>query len=522
MKKQGGWEDYINKNADSGVVIDLGSESPERFAKLGAQFERVSFEQKEGVGLEESFEQIKRTVKNRSVAAITLFGELEFSSSPKSLISLAHKLSMSYSAPVIVSVINAASTEVVLRLLEGNLSFSNEEKRREKPMQLYTEKRLEELFFEEGFCLCGSFDKEKDPSIDKGEKEEFLFTENTLVGGYIKELKDQLSESGDKTELVRAFVPTEEKGESSAGEKNAPFISVIMRTQGKRNVLLREALMSLYSQKNKDFDVFLMLHKVSDEDRISVTELVDGLPKSIRDRVRINTVDFGGRSTPLNEGIKLSDGKYIAVLDDDDIVKENWVDEFYKASKTHFGNVLHAYTVSQDWSLCEDGTTKAISPEREAYCEDYDYIKQLKTNRCPPMSYIMPRFAFTKIGLLYDDSLNVAEDWDALMQVAAYFGVFNIPIVTSVYRHWLEVENSEAVHNEREWSRCIACSKAKTNAKYLLLPASSSSKIDKALKTCEELERANIGLQNQIDEMRSSTSWRMTAWLRKLMDKIKR
>ena len=81
--------------------------------------------------------------------------------------------------------------------------------------------------------------------------------------------------------------------------------------------------------------------------------LIEEFPASLREKISVNTVRGGNRSTPLNAGFAAARGEYIVALDDDDLVFANWVQVFHQATAETPGAVLHSYSVAQTWSQQE-------------------------------------------------------------------------------------------------------------------------------------------------------------------------
>ena len=204
-----------------------------------------------------------------------------------------------------------------------------------------------------------------------------------------------------------------------------------------------------------DFEVLLMGHKVCEDDRKKVEEVISACTQNIKDRIRYIPVDFGGRTAPLNEGYRHAKGMYITILDDDDIVFENWVESFKNAHEKGAGRVLHSYVMRQDWAsnTDEDGNVSlaAMGPMQNLYCRDFDWIRQISVNSCPSFSYAIPRYVLSVLGFEFDESLTTTEDWDFLMRVTALCGISEVDDVTGIYRIWINAENSATVHDQTEW-----------------------------------------------------------------------
>lgn len=285
-------------------------------------------------------------------------------------------------------------------------------------------------------------------------------------------LLEQLASSGVETRLTRyqnwiAEMIRENHSDALFQEVLLPIIeeerpyvgsvaiSVVMRTQGRRPDALREALLCLYSQSSRNFELLLVAHKPNEDQLAVVEEILDELEPEFRKQIRFFVLDYGQRSMPLNIGFAHARGEYIAVLDDDDLVLEDWVLDFEKAAKEHPGKMLHAYCFSQQWKTVldtgEQQALQAAAAPMPTYCEDFVLSRQLIDNWCPLISLGFPRTAFADYGIIFDDSLTTAEDWDCFMRTAILFGINDIDDPTSIYRLWVNAENSHTLHSEQEW-----------------------------------------------------------------------
>lgn len=232
-----------------------------------------------------------------------------------------------------------------------------------------------------------------------------------------------------------------------------PFLTVVTRTQGKRPEMLRETLLSLAGQSDEDFELILVGHRLEEDARIVVQKIVDEQPAFLRSRIRLIEVDHGDRATPLNVGFAHAHGEYIAVLDDDDLVFDNWVEVFHESATENYGKIIHAYAVTQEWmTLAGESALRASSSFGTRYCTDFEMISQLTSNHCPLMSLAFPSYYFQELGIIFDEELTTTEDWDYLMRLSFLAGVADSRITTSIYRLWVNAENSQTLHNRDEWA----------------------------------------------------------------------
>src|SRR5262249_2600148 len=79
----------------------------------------------------------------------------------------------------------------------------------------------------------------------------------------------------------------EQKDKMGDTHVEGTFLSVIVRTQGLRRNLLPEALGSLAAQTNRDFELLVVAHDVSEPDLTYVTDQISVLPSWLRDHTHL-------------------------------------------------------------------------------------------------------------------------------------------------------------------------------------------------------------------------------------------
>ena len=256
---------------------------------------------------------------------------------------------------------------------------------------------------------------------------------------------------------------------------DAPFLSVIMRTRGNRPEALAEVLLCLSGQSDLDFEVLIMGHNLDDEGRDTVNNIIESLPDYMDGKVRLVEVTGGNRTTPLNEGFKASKGRYISILDDDDLVFDNWVEAFHSLEEKNCGKILHAYCAAQDWKVTKnengENILTSISGFRTIYCAPFEFLEQLSTNHCPTFSLAFPSYIYNHLNIHFDETLTTTEDWDFLMRCAFICGVADNPEVTGIYRMWVNAESSATLHSRNEWKKNHAYIQEKFKNNAFLLPS---------------------------------------------------
>lgn len=234
-----------------------------------------------------------------------------------------------------------------------------------------------------------------------------------------------------------------------------PFLSVLLRTQGKRLEPFRDALLCLTAQTDQDFEVIVLEHDAAPEDAAAVRAIIDSQEQSFRDRLRLIEVTGGTRATPLNQGLLASNGHYIAVFDDDDLIFANWVEEFRTGSLVGDGRLLRASVANQvvrpeTWPLGEAGFRTGSWPKAE-YPVDFDQLQHLLVNYSPFMSWAFPRSLFFLYGVRFDEELLVCEDWDVILRGSLLCGVDDVDALTAIYRRWEGGVSSYTSHSTDAW-----------------------------------------------------------------------
>ncbi|MFN2556534.1 MAG: SAM-dependent methyltransferase [Nitriliruptorales bacterium] len=349
----------------------------------------------------------------------------------------------------------------------------------------------------------------------------------------------------------RAIAPMVRQGETERQEQEveASFLSVLTRTRGQRPAQLDQTLDSLVQQTCDDFELLLLCHDTGPSEVASIARQLASRP-ALGQRARVVEVSGGNRSHPLNVGAELATGQYIAVLDDDDIALPEWVEEFRRVAEHCPGSIVRACVRVQDM----DGDGTAEFPEL------FDILSHLVVNASPVCGLAYPRACFDELGLSFDESLNVLEDWDFLLRAAQLCGVATSPQVTSVYQRWGLGDDSHQ-HPAHEWAATAAAILDKLDRAPILLPPGSAGSLRRhqlelrrlqleghelqetvaALRgdlqrvtavarqqaetlqeQQEQLAAAQLSLVDVVEQFRTSTSWRITAPLRAVSDLLAR
>jgi glycosyltransferase involved in cell wall biosynthesis len=337
------------------------------------------------------------------------------------------------------------------------------------------------------------------------DQEALLRLKSSVVPGtplYDLLVRVQTPPEGEFDRFVRVDASSVEGSAGQGGTAHSAFLSVLMRTQGKRHETMQESLLALAAQTSQDFEVLILAHDVSDDVLGALHELACSFGEEFSARIKIHSVVGGGRSRPLNVGVEEAQGRYLALLDDDDIVFGNWVEVFERSAAVAPGRIIRCVPSEQDVRPTEwpDGRHgyEITSRPRCPWPVKFDLLDHLFENRTPPCSYALPRSAFSELGIRFDEELPVLEDWEVLLRVAMLTGVFDTGVVTALWRKWEDGDSSTFVHSHSDWRRARLAVTAKLDGGPLLLPEGSMRRI-------QEL----VAAQDRARRIKTSIIWRL-------------
>lgn len=304
--------------------------------------------------------------------------------------------------------------------------------------------------------------------------------------------------------------------------EDRPFLSIVMRTQGRRLHCLTEALTCLAGQTCTDFEVLVVGHRLGASERADVERVIEENPAWLRDRTRLVAVDRGKRAAPLNEGFAAAHGRYIAILDDDDIPFGHWVQTFAEMADEAPGQVLRTVAVQQDIVGCTvlgRPSVRAVGPVEDRYPAVFDFVDHLRQNFTPNTAIAFPREPFHDLGIRFDEELTTTEDWDFIMRTVAVAGVASRPVITCLYRWWVEGASSRTDHDREEWDRNMETIVQKLDGAPLLFPPGSVRRIRGLLTELDELRYGSLSGARadalvRVLSILESRSWRAAAPLR--------
>jgi SAM-dependent methyltransferase len=448
----------------------------------------------------------------RSISLIDTLGHIE---NPEPLLRSLHAIARAEGLCLVVSVPNVAHRDIGLKLAFGRWDYTVGGILDAARYRLFTHEILTDLARATGWRETSARDVRLAESDQHFPADHLVLAEGSALHALLARLR--APEGHDQTVwLVRAFLP-DEPAEADLIRPQAavprPFLSVITRTQGKRLDTLREVFLSLAAQSCDDYEHLVIGHKVAPERQAELQRIIDDVPGPARDRIRLLLLNEGNRTAPLNLGFREATGRYISVLDDDDVVFGHWVETFRKLADAHPGRIVRAVAVRQDYDEVHTSWSarapRAVSGMHRTYPAEFDIFQHLETNLTPTLAVAFPRSVFHDFGLRFDETLTTTEDWDFLMRAAFICGVESTAEVTGIYRWWRNGTSSRTEHDQAEWQRNGQRIREKLDEEYIVLPPGSATR-------ARELVRRSTGRMPQtavhaeLVRLLKSRRWRAT------------
>jgi 2-polyprenyl-3-methyl-5-hydroxy-6-metoxy-1,4-benzoquinol methylase len=436
-------------------------------------------------GENDTLRDLRSIVGGRPVASVSLIDTLEHLPDGDRTLRALAKFAAERSALVVVSVPNFAHADIAMKLLLGRLDVTDVGLLDHTHTRVFTAASFDATLAAAGLRKLAEKNTRVRHSDQHFPVDQPFLAEGTAIGALLRTLRDSADpDHAEVMQLVRLCVP----GPSSMTPpwmiayrpEVRPFLSVITRTQGRRLHALRETLLALYGQTDRDIEIIVVGHKLSPDGVKAVERVIEDQPKEMRTRTRFLRADSGGRARPLNVGFTAATGRYIAILDDDDIPFAHWVETFRHLHERTPGRILRANGVRQTVRNITIENHSALRAENAPTCvypSRFDLFEHLRGNHTPPVTVAFPRGVFHDLDVRFDEALSTTEDWDYIMRVAQFADVSSSAAVTSVYRWWDTDESSRSVHDQDEWDRNYSIILHKMDAAPLLLPSGSAGRL---------------------------------------------
>jgi glycosyltransferase involved in cell wall biosynthesis len=214
-------------------------------------------------------------------------------------------------------------------------------------------------------------------------------------------------------------------------------ISVIMSTFNRAHLLPR-AINSVLKQTYQDWELIVVDDNSKDDTGKVVKSFKD-------DRIRYikRAKNSGCDNAPKNDGIKASQGDYIAFLDDDNEYRPDHLAVLLKEiEKDDTTDIVYG----DRWIVSDPGVTNPLRPQL-GFCMDFDPALLMERNFIDQSDVLIKRKAFFDIGG-FDERYKKYVDWNVWVRMSKYGKRFRrVPIIITDY-HLHNSMKSLTVHTK--------------------------------------------------------------------------
>lgn len=209
--------------------------------------------------------------------------------------------------------------------------------------------------------------------------------------------------------------------------KGKPLVSIIVRTCGRPDVL-RETLLSIREQTYPNIEIVVV------EDGKNLSE------KMIREEFAdLNLIyqasgEKVGRSKAGNIAMKLAHGKYLNLLDDDDLFYADHVEVLVASLEEKSEKAAYAFGFETPIEIISKSPYRyKVLDYLGVHKQKFDKIMLCHHNYIPIQCIMFEKTLFLEHGG-FDESLDALEDWDMWVRYSLYTDFICVPKTTSIYR----------------------------------------------------------------------------------------
>ena len=419
---------------------------------------------------------LQEVVGDRRIGSITVLDTIERVGNCDQLLRDIACLARAHSAFVVLSAPNVTHRDIGAKLAFGRWDYTQSGMSGPTSARLFDEKLFALTLERTGLHTIARNDIVQSRSDQHFPPDHPALAPGTPLHGLLVSSADLVDPNSRVSKFIWACAPALEVDRGIFGgapeRRSRPFLTAVIQAQGRRNHTLVEVLNCLAAQSDNDFEIVVVGHRLQPSEAEAVQRIILDCGEWFRARIRLLQVDDGGRSKPLNVGFENARGRYISIVDDDDIPMGNWIEEFRKLDAKNGGRILRCASVRQDVvNVQTNGKhgVRASGPPERLYPSEFHFLEHLVENRSPPIGLAFPRGAFHDLGIRFDESLNTTEDWDYIMRVSALCGVASSPMITSIYRWWVVGESSRSDHSQIEWQQNREAILRKQDQQYYIL-----------------------------------------------------
>lgn len=416
------------------------------------------------------FATLRETLESiADIRAFCLNNVLEYLPDPLPLLEFLREYALTHGAPaLLLSVPNVAHHDVAFNLLAGKWDVPNASPAGTLYGSHFTRESLQRTLARGGWEIASTNDHvlEKSPVYDP----ESILHSDSLLGQLLRYVSDLFNPDHHVYQFVLLAKPATqiEARDDRATITNdlaatrrtepRPLVSILMRTQGLRNELMTEALLSVFAQDCSDYELIICFHNPDDKMGHlfrGVEELLAEMPAELQREARVIRCDGIGRSAPLNDLYEAARGEYLTILDDDDLLFPRHVSVVAQGVETHgIGAIFHTYAVQREidvltqkvrnpaYGFTRDNIFSPHAPSdtfpysvrriTPTWAKPFDPVKQQYANGVHVSNFFIPRRLIEQTRLRFRNDFEYGEDWQFWMEASQILKVITLPEITGV------------------------------------------------------------------------------------------
>lgn len=229
------------------------------------------------------------------------------------------------------------------------------------------------------------------------------------------------------------------------------ILSVIIRCHKEERLsFLDEALFSLAIQDWQNLEVIVVLQNGTEKFKNRVKNLIEKQPFHQNCTFQIEIVEIppgvDGRSTLLTHGIKIAKGRYLAFLDDDDVVYQHGyktlIEQLATSEAIMAVGGCRTARVKKDFGNCY------IEVKETPFTWGRNRLDLLKDNFIPIHAYVIDRNRVDDSDLYFDDKFPPLEDYEFLLRLNSKYEFDFSKLDTVVCEYRLHGSNSLPVYGQ--------------------------------------------------------------------------
>lgn len=526
------------------VLVDLGCgfgaiAEPVRdlgLAYVGVDVEAAGLRSLESRGFEglnanvcepvELLDALTAALRGRRLAAFAALDCIEHLPNATAVLSALARYAWSNGkVPLVVSIPNVSHRDVGVKLLLGRWDVTRTGLLDATHVHFYATSTLSATMSGTGWHELEADDFERDESDQHFPDDCPALLAGTPAGALLRRLRRAAAPGDTTNQFVRAYTPAEEalgtngqphdvtSGPSTVPDGTGdqrPFLSVLVALDGGdgpadtyTDALASELdplIASLCTQASRDFEVVISVQGAPGE----LDATLSRRHRALEGRLRIVATEptepteapsaaAGAGVSPTERAVHAARGRYVAFLGPGDVAEPHWVSELAETAMRTPGRVVDA------------GIERGVH-----------LIGLLMTHPGPLSAFAFPRSVFVDMGISVGADL-ASTSWKLVVDAVQLCGLS----ATDSRELVASTDHRASTVRDGQPDPARAEIVATLDGEPLLLDRDSATLLVELADERDILARACGHLQMQLDDIRGSTSWRVTAPLRALTGRLR-